>query len=285
MKEKAWYYPGFRGLLGVLILALLFVSAWGAKLYYKEQIDNLLLEGVSQNRVWMVRRALKEGADANLADLWEGERPATTNWLIQRLQKLLYGHVFYADGPPVLYVALQRREVDIVQALLEAGANPNAVMSTGAMVFTEAFSGTSGLDAKLLRLLLEHGVNPNTRIDDAPLLFTLMQLPYTTYPQEERRELVRLLIAYGANLEARNRFGETPLIRAVSSNNIAIAKILLQYGARPNVHEPDGETPLDIAKQSGNAQMIQLLRYYLRKVAKKWHGASRVVWVNHPSPS
>jgi ankyrin repeat protein len=67
------------------------------------------------------------------------------------------------------------------------------------------------------------------------------------------------LIWQGANVNARNRFGETPLFLAVSRRSGAV-KILLQNGASPHLREKFGKnTPLMYAAFTNDAENVQLL--------------------------
>ena len=50
--------------------------------------------------------------------------------------------------------------------------------------------------------------------------------------QEGNAEKVRELIKKGASVNAKNRFGGTPLHAAVISNNVEVVKILIENGGR-----------------------------------------------------
>jgi ankyrin repeat protein len=62
-------------------------------------------------------------------------------------------------------------------------------------------------------------------------------------------ERMRLAITQGADLEAKNKDGCTPLYAAVArpGQNIAMIKLLLEAGANPNARDPRGQIPLHIA--------------------------------------
>jgi ankyrin repeat protein len=57
---------------------------------------------------------------------------------------------------------------------------------------------------------------------------------------------VTLLLDYGANIEAKNRWGETPLISCLSAfyNEEDIARVLISRGANVNAKSLSGRTPL-----------------------------------------
>jgi len=69
-----------------------------------------------------------------------------------------------------------------------------------------------------------------------------------------------LLIARGADVEALDTYGMTPLHR-MASNNLAVgAPALLAAGADPSAKGGIRQTPMDIARQSGAADVIAALQ-------------------------
>ena len=90
-------------------------------------------------------------------------------------------------------------------------------------------------------------------------------------------ELAKLLLDRGANLEARDRWGQTPLHWAVSNGlpegdtpygTVAVARLLLDRGADPNARNDFCGTPLQFA-EFGNAEELRALLMA--------HGASATV--------
>lgn len=67
------------------------------------------------------------------------------------------------------------------------------------------------------------------------------------------------LIIRGADIEAVDSYGYTPLHR-MASNNLAVgAKALLDWGADPNNKGGAGQTPLQVAKSSRAADVLRVL--------------------------
>lgn len=71
-------------------------------------------------------------------------------------------------------------------------------------------------------------------------------------------EVVRWLVAHGADLAARNTWGRTPLHERVISRRSSIA-ILLELGADVSATDGDGNTPLHAAAESHHAGSVGLL--------------------------
>ena len=67
---------------------------------------------------------------------------------------------------------------------------------------------------------------------------------------------IKTLVEAGANLEARNSIGETPLALAVVQRHLETARQLAAAGARLDVQNKYGETPLDMAKQFAAQQEL-----------------------------
>ncbi len=72
-------------------------------------------------------------------------------------------------------------------------------------------------------------------------------------------EVVQLLIDAGANVAAANRYGVTALYLAARGADAASARELLAAGANPNTALPDGETVLMTAAKVGDAQIVRAL--------------------------
>ena len=72
-------------------------------------------------------------------------------------------------------------------------------------------------------------------------------------------ETVKQLVAQGADVNARDQNGVTPLMSAASGGQTEIASFLISKGADVNSKNKSGFTPLICAAMSGNQQVVQLL--------------------------
>ena len=72
--------------------------------------------------------------------------------------------------------------------------------------------------------------------------------------------VVQMLISRGANLEARNKRGETPLITACRNGNAACVAALLEANADVMAYMPsNGASGLCIAAQNGHKKVVKLM--------------------------
>jgi ankyrin repeat protein len=73
-------------------------------------------------------------------------------------------------------------------------------------------------------------------------------------------DLVKLLVRYGAKVDARDNRGLTPLLWTAFAGRHDAAAALLSNGADINARGPDGRTTLELAKLSLDNKLIELLR-------------------------
>ncbi|HEY1172905.1 MAG TPA: ankyrin repeat domain-containing protein [Verrucomicrobiae bacterium] len=71
--------------------------------------------------------------------------------------------------------------------------------------------------------------------------------------------VVFFLISKGADVNARNKFGQTPLHRTMINGNLAIAKALVAAGAEVNGRDSQGVTPIHLAAQRRHDEIVRLL--------------------------
>ena len=73
-------------------------------------------------------------------------------------------------------------------------------------------------------------------------------------------DVASLLIDRGAKVDAKNTYGETPLHRSASWNSLKVARLLINKGADKNAENIHGDKPIDYARQRGHSEMIALLQ-------------------------
>jgi Ankyrin repeats (3 copies) len=132
-----------------------------------------------------------------------------------------------------LHSAANFEKFEVVQKLIEYGADINAGDEDGWTPLCWASRGHHFKDGSVLRLLLERGADVNTRADDDG--FT----PLHRASKNGALEVVRLLLEHGADVEAVNRDGKTALqvvgktkYRKVDQGRCdEVIRLLLEHGA------------------------------------------------------
>ena len=75
-------------------------------------------------------------------------------------------------------------------------------------------------------------------------------------------EAIDMLVAAGADVDARGEFQFTPLRQAVGQGHVAAARRLLELGASPHTRGDWGGTPNELARENGDLQMFALFDEY-----------------------
>ena len=99
--------------------------------------------------------------------------------------------------------------------------------------------------------------------------------------------IARLLVAAGANANAANRYGVTPLSLAADNASAELVDVLLKAGADAKAVIKDGETVLMAAARTGSPRAVQMLIEYGAPVDAREArmGETALMWAvaeNHP---
>lgn len=150
------------------------------------------------------------------------------------------------QGEKPLHVAARRGRLIIARELLDNGADPNAENGSGETPLQVAL--TEG-KTQLANVLIEEGAT------DSPqeLLFALVRAGV------DDRDSLELLTKRGADVDARDQSGVTPLHISVSDSRRLLTKRLIDLGANVDIPDDDGRTPLSIAMKDGNRHIVDLL--------------------------
>lgn len=127
-------------------------------------------------------------------------------------------------------------------------------------------------NAVAIRSLIEKKSNVN-----APQADGMTALHWATYRDDE--EVVRRLLAAGADPKAVNRYKVFPLSLACTNGNTAIVTLLLKAGADPNLALPGGETALMTASRTGKIGPVrELLARGAAVDAREHKGQTALMW-------
>ena len=153
-------------------------------------------------------------------------------------------------GETPLFCAARRANVSVAQSLLAHGADPNAKNNSGCGPLTKA-ARTGSL--QMAALLIRQGAQLNEFKDQM----------LREASKSGNLHLMQSLLALGADKNSvSTSYGNTPLHKAVSRQQLDAAYFLCKIGALVNARNGKGQTPLDIAKAKGFLQITKLLMKY-----------------------
>lgn len=75
-------------------------------------------------------------------------------------------------------------------------------------------------------------------------------------------ELARLLLSAGADVNARDKSGETPLHRAAEEGRADVVRLLLEAGAESEAADVGGLLAADVAQEHGFSAIVDLLHAF-----------------------
>lgn len=168
------------------------------------------------------------------------------------------------NGDTALHLAALHGQLAAVQALIDAGADVNAKNNYAPFIpddLGQLFSTNNHQDPIiLLELQSAHRTRElNTQGVDARQLkdgYTPLDLAEFA---NNHNKIMQLLVAHGADVNARAASGSTPLFWAVMRDQKDDAKFLLDHGANPNIPDAYGDTILDCALHLGFQSMVEPL--------------------------
>lgn len=136
-------------------------------------------------------------------------------------------------------------DADRVKALL--AGDPSLLHSRTADGFPAASLAIFFRHSELARWLIEQGADVNAAADNAQRVAPLHAAAAVC-----DRETAALLLARGADPNARQQMDYTPLHGAASRGDVELAKLLLAHGADREAKASDGLTPADVARKYGH---------------------------------
>jgi ankyrin repeat protein len=134
-----------------------------------------------------------------------------------------------------LHLAVEHRHLGVVRALVESGANVNAIDRKGHTPIH----------------VLNDGKNKRSVILEA--------VTDCVCGKDKPEDIIRFLAENGANVDFQDRNGSAVLHHAAQSGHAGIAKTLVKTGADVNARNKKGDTPIDVAVEELSAQTIPAL--------------------------
>lgn len=155
-----------------------------------------------------------------------------------------------------LWEAAALGELDILQkALIEEAEGIDAIAPDG---FTALGLATFFGQLHVQEWLLEQGADPNLPAQN-PMAVCPVHSAAAIRDAAAALTSVRLLVAYGAQVNVAQHGGWTPLHQAADHGNQELVEFLLEVGADRSAKSSDGRTPADMAADRGYDQLADLL--------------------------
>lgn len=154
-------------------------------------------------------------------------------------------------GDPLVMAVSAIAPVRVVEAILKAGADPNAVNRRGE---TALFHAT---DPRICERLITHGANPQHRAKAGATALHVLA-------DAGQDQAMRVLIAAGAQVDALDDAKRTPLARCVAALRIAAVEVLLAAGAKVDAPLSSGGTLLSHVIGQKSKSSLAIARLLVR---------------------
>lgn len=188
---------------------------------------------------------LEKGAEVNSTDV-KNSTPlfcACKNKLLATAELLLQRganpNIFTTEGTTPLILATIDSQLDFVTLLLKNGADPNIANKEKATPLRLAVQNPRAPHyGDIIKILLDNGADPNIRDDrnTAPL--------HVVCNNDTLKPIAELLLHHCADPNLSGPNNSTPLHITASRGMVRFSEILLKKGANINARDADGQTPL-----------------------------------------
>ncbi|XP_057325711.1 putative ankyrin repeat protein RF_0381 [Microplitis mediator] len=229
--------------------------------------DTPLLVAAERGHLAIVQCLLKHGAHINGTYVDEGKA-----------------------GYTPLHIACKNNHDDVVEYLLSEGADSNLIARDN---LTAIHLASMNGNDKILILLLGYGADVNIcdtnkkpiyhnlilsaikeghlKIVKYLLIHKVLQNNLKRVPtricnlfihcavQNKREEIVKLLVAYGADVNAKDKFGKPVLFYAIENCNLKIVELLMKSRIRVDNVDKKNRTALHVACENGRLSIVELL--------------------------
>ena len=175
----------------------------------------------------------------------------------------------YIDGDTPLFMAAYKGHENCVNDWIESGADVNAANVKGgtALIIAASWGYDKCVDALLkvgadVNMADKHGLTAFSMCIDQLLSWVDVEDKNEDDIAAEMKsydECFEMLIAAGADVNAKASLGRTPLMRALNKRHGKYVNKLIEAGADVNLEDVDGNTPLSTAALKSQQKYMELL--------------------------
>ena len=146
------------------------------------------------------------------------------------------------DTTALMHAAIFNQNPEVIETLIDKGANVNAKNKDGSTALTKAAFNPN---PEVIKTLIDEGADINAKNKDG---YTALMF---AAPFNQNPEVIKTLIDEDADVNAKNKYGYTALIQAALFNqNPEVIKILINAGTDVNAKSKSGSTALMFAASS-----------------------------------
>ncbi len=218
------------------------------------KLSTYLFSACRSGNADVARLLIQHGADANF--IFKGQTPliaSSQKSAVDVVDVLLElgadPNLMPPGGKPPLSIACHNGRIDTVQRLLDHGADPNLQNREG---ITPLMAASHGAEKGIVLRLVSHGADFRiANVNGATALSIACQ--------KGNNEIVEALIECGDSPNGSPDSLQSPLMAAVTKGMKETARILLDHGADINAALEDGTTPLIRACEKSNHELAMML--------------------------
>jgi uncharacterized protein len=220
-----------------------------------------------------IKQAVESGSDVNLlykvGDIWASSLYIAAQNNYSEIVEFLINNganinSALADGSTALYIACINGHAEVVEVLLRLKANTE-LSRAGYKPIDVAISKN---DVKIAKYLVQAGAKIEYIQNFEKLLLAIEasskeELFFNNLLlraiNSEYNDLVKTLVVLDKNLNFMSLNGISPLYSAIKSKNFEVTNLLLKHGADPDFSAFSGVTPLYLASEQGYTSLVALL--------------------------
>ena len=223
-------------------------------------LDSIVIGGSFSQQKWFVSEFSKLVSSRGIDEIWfalakyaiEKENPDATIAIIERKEECDLNQA-YLDR--LILEAAQSDYVNIIDLLINSGADINATSETGAIpLILAAASGK----LKTLQFILQRG----GKVIDIDARGPEGRTALHAAAIEGHVDVIELLLTNGADINAESETGATPLVLAAENGKLETLQFILQHKdkiANIEAKGVGGGTALHVAAREGHVDIIELL--------------------------